>query len=161
MYNSHLAFLFVTDMVSPTLTALWRTGAIVMWKCVVSRLPPSTRYGESRSVEDREKTVTVSSSVSNITHQDEAGIFVLQLFQRGAVPEGRVQLLLVQRSAQAPVAQRGVTLLLALSLLSLDHLGQMDLKDWVSKPCSDYCGYNETEMFKDAMWKRIYLYVCI
>lgn len=105
-----------------------------MWKCVVSWLPPSTRYGESRSVEDREKTVTVSSSVPNITHQDEAGIFVLQLFQRGAVPECRVQLLQVQRCAQAPVAQRGVTLLLARSLLSLDHLGQMNLKDWVSKP---------------------------
>lgn len=84
-------------------------------------------------MEDREKTVTVSSSVPNITHQDEAGIFVLQLSQRGAVPEGRVQLLQVQRSTQAPVAQRGVTLDLALSLLSLDHLGQMDLKDWVSK----------------------------
>lgn len=53
-----------------------------------------------------------------------------QLSQRGAVPEGRVQLLQVQRSAQAPVAQRGVTLVLALSLLSLDLLEQMDLKDW-------------------------------
>lgn len=104
-----------------------------MWKCVVSWLPPSTRWVENRSVEDKEKTVTVSSSVSNITHQDEAGIFVLQLSQRGAVPEGRVQLLQVQRSPQAPVAQRGVTLVLALSLLSLDHLGQMDLKDRVSK----------------------------